>query len=344
MTIYFFTPDYSFPSGGVRVIYRHVDILNAQGNEAYVLHNKFGFRCVWFENTTPVVYLDSSYKRRAYFKIRKRFQPEKPREWYLLGAKADRIGPEDILVLPEIHGPGMVDMAPGVPKVVLNQGCYLTFQGYSLDKTKQPTPYTHPDFKAVLTNSSDGAKYLSYVFPGLPVTRFHLSIDSNMFAFRAEKKRQICFTPRKNELVVRQLINILKYRNALRDFELVPFAGVSPSGVARLMQESAIFLCFGQYEGFGLPPAEAMSCGCIVIGYHAGGGKEFFRPEFSYPVECGDVIGYARIVEQVIADYCADPAPFAAKGRAAADFIGENYSPEHERADVVNFWHNLLKT
>ena len=54
-TVYFCAPDWNVPAGGIRVFYRHVDILNEAGIPAAVLHRRAGFRCTWFENHTRVV-------------------------------------------------------------------------------------------------------------------------------------------------------------------------------------------------------------------------------------------------------------------------------------------------
>lgn len=40
---------------------------------------------------------------------------------------------------------------------------------------------------------------------------------------------------------------------------------------------SRIFLSFSDLEGLGLPPIEAALCGNYVIGYHGGGGREYWR-------------------------------------------------------------------
>ena len=56
MAIYFGCPDKDYPVGGIRAIYRHVDILNRNGLEAFVLHRLALFRCTWFENETRVAY------------------------------------------------------------------------------------------------------------------------------------------------------------------------------------------------------------------------------------------------------------------------------------------------
>ena len=37
--IYFFCPDLSNPMGGVHMLYRHVDILNANGFHAAIVHS-----------------------------------------------------------------------------------------------------------------------------------------------------------------------------------------------------------------------------------------------------------------------------------------------------------------
>ena len=54
-TVYYLTTHGSTPQGGVRVSYRHVDVLNEIGIKAAVLHLTRGFRPTWFESSTPVV-------------------------------------------------------------------------------------------------------------------------------------------------------------------------------------------------------------------------------------------------------------------------------------------------
>ena len=48
-------PDDVPTSGGIRKLYRLVDVLNANGFPAVIVHQAAGFRCRWFENKTPVV-------------------------------------------------------------------------------------------------------------------------------------------------------------------------------------------------------------------------------------------------------------------------------------------------
>ena len=45
--------------------------------------------------------------------------------------------------------------------------------------------------------------------------------------------------------------------------------------VEEIYNKSSIFLCSSLYEGWGLPGAEAMSCGCALISTDTGGVKEY---------------------------------------------------------------------
>jgi glycosyltransferase involved in cell wall biosynthesis len=111
---------------------------------------------------------------------------------------------------------------------------------------------------------------------------------------------------------------------------------------AALLRDCAVFLSFGQPEGCPLPPLEAMACGCVVIGYHGYGGREYFRLELSYPVPVGDTIPFARTVEGVLQAYRNNPAPLQRQGAQAAAFVREHYSPAREEQDIVSFWRGIL--
>jgi hypothetical protein len=311
--IYLYCPDDNQPHGGIRKLYRHADVLNRHGIGAAIVHVQPGFRCSWFENQTPVV-----------------------------AAPTLRPQPEDILVVPEVYGPHFARTAPGIRKVVFNQNCYNTFVGYPIDETPGETPYLHPDIIAALTVSEDNTSYLRFAFPRLKVLRLHLGIDGSLFYPGTPKRRRIAFMPRRQLEEARQVFNILKFRGSLEGFDIVEISGLSHRDAARLLRDSAIFFSFSAIEGFGLPPAEAMASGCLTIGFHGRGGKEFFRPEFSWPVEFGDIEGYARIAEAVLEQHRRDPAPLLEKADAAAKFIAANYSMAAEEADIVACWRQIL--
>jgi hypothetical protein len=311
--IFVYALDSDAPSGGIRKLYRHVDVLCQAGFPAWVVHQQDGFRCSWFANRTPVA-----------------------------SARQTPVSRGDYLVIPEVVSMQMLGQAPGVQKVIFNQNAYYTFLEHSLDPADLRSPYTSPDVAAALVVSADSQAYLTHVFPRLRVLRLRYGIDPHLFAYRADKRPVIAYMPRKNALDLTQVVNILKFRGALAGFELCPIQNRPEAEVAALLGESLLFLSFGHPEGFGLPPAEALACGCLVVGYHGRGGQEYFVNAGAYPVEVGDVIGFARAVEEVLGAYRADPGPLRARAERGAAWIRQHYSLEQEEADILACWQAIL--
>lgn len=318
MRIYVICPDHDQPSGGVRKLYRHVDVLNEAGLPACIVHQGRHFRCSWFENDTPI----ETYKRAMAHVARE---------------------PESVLVFPEIYGPALCEQAPGVRKVIFNQSGYYTFWGYGLDAGDLTTAYRSPDLAAVLVVSEDTRAYLHYAFPHLPMHRVHNGIDTGLFKPGGDKRRQIAYMPGKNDEDIAQVLNLLKFRGALQGWSLVPIAGQSQAHVAQMLRESLVFLNLAVQEGFGLPPAEAMACGCIVVGYDGMGGREFLRAPFGWPVPSKDVVRFAQTVEEVLRLQASEPQRLEAQAQAGAAFIRETYPLEREAGDIVSFWRGLLQ-
>jgi hypothetical protein len=223
-TIFVVSPDTDKPLGGIKQLYRHVDILNDNGLPASILHETEGFRCTWFENRTPV----SCHR----------------------DVLAWRWRPGDFVVVPEIYGPGTADIIRGVRKVIFNQNCYYTFRNYPLDVQSRQTPYMDDEVVAALVVSEDSAAYLRYVFPHLNVARIRCGIDPALFHDSPVKKKQIALMTNKNLADLEQVLNILKFRDVAPGYEFVVISGRKESEVAAILRQSAIFLSFGNREGF----------------------------------------------------------------------------------------------
>ena len=123
------------------------------------------------------------------------------------------------------------------------------------------------------------------------------SIRSSCPGGPSERQSPTC---RKHADEAVQVLNILRCRRALEGWDLVAIDGLPEHEVAKRLAECAIFLSFGYPEGCPLPPLEAMASGCVVVGYHGWGGREYFKPTFSDPIEAGDIIGFARAAEKAI--------------------------------------------
>ena len=311
-TIYFFCPDLPHVLGGVRQTYRQVDVLNANGFDAWIVHRKKGFRVKWFEHDTRVMYEPAPLRKNL-----------------------------DVGVFPEIWGSGINRWGKNIRKVIFNQNAYYTWSSQPLKGRLDP-PYLNPQVIATMVVSEDSKQYLEYVFPKMPVYRIRYSINPKLY-FPQPKKKQICVMPRKNVEDVKQVLHNLRCLGALEGWKVVLIDKFTEAQAAAVLRDSAVFLSSSHPEGFGLPPGEALACGCIVIGYHGNGGREFLLSEFSYPIEVGDIVGFVKTAQKVLKQYAGDPSTFAAMTQKGAAFIAENYSEERERETIVDAWEKILR-
>jgi glycosyltransferase involved in cell wall biosynthesis len=355
----FICDDVNSPTGGVKQIYRQVDVLNSNGFNAFVLHRHYGFKCTWFRNQTQVAYyyplfdlLDDFSNTNEYgrsilgilLSIKSFYKKNIVETFLKIKNKSKNISiqPEDIFIFPEVYGPKMATILKGNSKIVYNQGAYQTFFHYDLNLKNNDSPYLNTELIATIVNSENAKEYMNYAFPKMNVKRVRYGIDSKNFFLNSQKKRKIAFMPRRLRVDLVQVINILKFRGVLENWELVAIENMNEKQVANTLRDCAIFLSFSINEGFGMPPAEAMACGCIVVGYAGKGGKEFFKEDFCYPIEDRDVLSFAKTLENVIKEYENDNTPFIEKGKKASDFILSEYSMEMEVKTIIDCWNQIL--
>ncbi|WP_143133586.1 glycosyltransferase family 4 protein [Actinoplanes philippinensis] len=313
--VYYLSPDLDKPSGGVRTIYRHADVLDSLGIEAAVVHSRSGFRCTWFANDTRVE------------------------------AAADvRLRASDVLVVTEWHGPWLHTLPAAVRKIVFNQGPYCTFDATPYEESGAGAPYAGvAGLEGLLTVSEDGERLLRWTFPSLPVHRARPVVDRAVFhPGTGPRPRRIGYLSRGRRAEEREmLLHMLRSRGVPAGWELTPISG-SEAEVAAAMRECAIFLSFGFREGFGLPPAEAMASGCYVVGYSSLGGAEFFDPAYCTPVPECDLYAYGVAVEDAIRRYQESPGEMdAVRLKASAAVLGR-YDVEGLTGDLSTFYSALL--
>ena len=73
---------------------------------------------------------------------------------------------------------------------------------------------------------------------------------------------------------------------------------VSESDLIKLYNSASICLCSSAAEGFALPPAEAMACGCAVATTDCGGNREYAKHEKTALVSDPD--DFAALVNNVL--------------------------------------------
>jgi glycosyltransferase involved in cell wall biosynthesis len=288
------------------VIYRHVDILNAAGVPAAVLHHTDEFSCTWFEHQTRTV-----------------------------GAPSVRLSAADTLVVPEVYGPFLDQIPSGPLLVAFNQNAYLTFE-----HTPGAGPGLYRRFAAAMTVSEDSAEYLRFAFPGLRAEAVPNAVDPAVFHPAAEPPPpQLALMPRKRPEEAAEIVRLLGDR--LAGWEVVPIGGVSESEAAAELHRAAVFLALGRREGFGMPAAEAMASGCFVVGFSGFGGRELFEGDWAVAVEDGDVLAAAKELAAALVAYEADPGELRARAERGREHVATRFSLERQRDAVLAFHRSL---
>lgn len=336
--ILFICPDTNEPCGGIKEIYRFVDILNDMGLAAYVVHDAPRFRCTWFENRTPIVYTQE-------------FKKNLQGPYAGRGIEAFSPTEHDIFVVPELLIHLFLRNRQDLKSYIVsgNQNTYYTFANrplaYGAENAEHQdvSPYRWEKMLGALVVSEDNKSMLEFTFPDLAIYHIHLSVDYDLFNFQVPKDKIIAFMPRRRDLELQQVLWTLKERDRLHDWKFISIHGISEKEVANKLKSAALFLSFSHMEGFGLPPFEALASGCTVIGFHGQGGKEFIREPYAYPIEEGDTLAFAKKIEEIALDYEQRPDYYFNRAKEIRRQLKEQYSQERKLEDLRSAWSSILK-
>lgn len=356
--IYYLCPSTPHPIGGVQKIYQHVDILKRHGFSAFVLHPLRSYRYPWRKNETPTAYFSDPFRFfRIFKKIKARIKGKRLLAWKLLlnnpriytctlnnkRIALPKLSAEDVIVIPDYLVFELVELFKKMPCVILNLTAYFTFEGLTIEESiTQPLKLPYEKYSCIV-GSNDTANYLQHTFPKIDLHICPFGVDADQFSYHPHKKKQIAFMPRRCKDHLVQIINILKLRGKIPDWSFVSLENLPQHELIEKMKSSAIYLSTSYQEGFGLPPAEALSCGGLVVGYHGEGGQEFFKPPFAHPIPHGSIIEYVKKVEEIALLFEQEHAKFIAYGKQGSDFIQNKYSIEKEDAAVIETWRKLTK-
>jgi len=302
--ILYFSKNFSYPLGGVRIIHHHVAILARHGCDAYVL----------LRQEEPQRFFDSTVPS-------------------LIAGRNFVVRPTDIFVVPEPWGDVLQSLSrTSARRVVFCQNHFYMPHGLG----------SAPDYAShgVSTIFCCGEVIAAYVrdtfgIPEVPVV--HNAIDLTLFQ-PAPKRRQIAFMPRKMRKEAEFIKMTFQRRHpAFASLPWIPIEMMPEARVAELLGESSIFLSLSRMEGVGLPPLEAMACGCLVIGFTGGGGGEYASPINGYWCQPDDFVGCADALARACAIFDSDPVEYELRRASAAATAGQ-YSLARLEHELLRFW------
>ena len=305
------------PSGGIRIIYRHVEILSKllpKGIDTKIFHfDNFDFKCDWF-------------KHRVDFKTNPTFDPTK-----------------EFVIIPEMIA---VYHARILRKAGVKYGIFVLNNFYIYTKPKsnlgnysdQEIYETYEKAEFLLSCADEITEGIKLTFPEFKekIVRVNISVDSRKYYCSKEifenKENLITYMPRKNKNNSEILLFILD-RLLPKNWKVKSIDNLTELEVANFFKRSKIFLSFSELEGLGLPPIESALCGNFVIGYTGEGGKEFWDLPIFDEVFSGDLRTFANKVINKVKDFNNNDYAFD-KFEPCLSKLAEKYSVAKEQRSL----------
>ena len=312
--IYYYLPDIETISGGIKQIYRHINILNSSGYDAKIFYENLNVNNQWFNNNCPKENDIESIKE------------------------------SDYIVFPEISCGNSTKFLKYTKNIIIfNQNCYYTFTGLNnYDMKYIPLLYDLKFVKSCIVVSDDSYNYLKTCFPNKMIYRVFNGINDKIF-YPEIKKNIISCMPRKNKEHLNQIINILSRQKIMKDWEIILIDKMTETQVSQIMNSSKIFLSTGCPEGCPLPPLEAIFSGNVVIGYNGVGGKEYFDKQATViSVEYNNIVDFVNKILRFIELYNNDYENLKLQLHNSIEYYKNIYSIENERKSIITTWKKIL--
>ncbi len=340
-----FCRDINTPSGGRKMLYWLVDFLNSQNIEAYIVHQRLNFKSTWFQHNTPIVYLfnyglshDRSLKKiikSGIYAIHS----------WLKGIKCIQLNSEtDILYFPETFI-NQLDSSVylSFSKWLINQNAYFLLKQNIT--AIQKLQLSNDKITGILNFSKLNADYSIYLFGNklkeIQISAFVDDIFVSESNIPSEKKKQIAVMPRRGNIQLQGIKKMLLLTGVIEAKQWVEIENYSQEEVKQILTESLVFLTFSEFEGLGLPVAEAMCLGCIVVGNPANGGEELFKFNADFSVNHGNWMEAIQKINEIFKQFDSNPHFFDSHTAQNRAHILANYTKDSVEKNFKNYINQL---
>ena len=304
------------PTGGIKIIYRHVEILSKllpKEIESKIFHfENFNFKCDWFPHNV-------NFKKNSTFDSTKEF-----------------------VIIPEwmaVYHAKILQKANIKYGMFVQNGFYLHTKpenNFSDEEIKE----AYEKAKIIISCSDEITECIKLTFPQSAdkIFRINISVDNKKFQYTEKiaknKENIIAYMPRKNRNHANKLLFILK-QHLPKNWQIKVLDNLTESEIIKFFKKSKIFLSFAELEGFGLPPVEAALCGNSVIGYTGESGKEYWDPPIFDEVFSGDIRTFTNKVINKVKDLDKNSYVFD-KLKPYVSKLANKYSIEKEQRSLLS--------
>lgn len=335
----FVLPDVTDPVGGVNVAIQISNLLNELGFTSSTLNGSSDYTYPYFTNNSTRFY----YRKLQGIKFLSNSSAlyKFPNIIKLLALNRNNnstsliLQRNDIIIIPEFAYPECSNIFRNNRRILLVQDVFGFCQ--ALERERVAGTEFIRDFQAIVTTSKAARRAVAQ-FAGRDSLIVSQSVTRPGLDPNHPKIRQIAYMPRKRPQEANLIVSNLKLKKSLRGWEFCRIENVSSKKLDAILNESLIFLSFSSREGFGLPPAEAMAAGCVVVGYTGVGGEEYFQIDKGFPIPDGDIVRFSETVEEIVAEYDGNPQRIDKLRNNAADFVSKEYNISRMRNSVINTW------
>lgn len=244
-----------------------------------------------------------------------------------------KVTKKDFIIIPEVC-PDVVNNYPEAKKKFLSVLNWYYYDEVFAKKTPAQLGYDY-----ILTNSKYTKNYLENKNINLPISIISHIIDPALYSvrmrFEDRPHNSIVILNRKNNQHIQPILNYLKNQT----HQVAILNNINPVLLGKIFSDNQIFINLGYPEGFGRPPAEAMACGCIVVGFSGGGSLEFLHhKKNSFVTTDGDEKKLIKDLDYVLNKMT--PESKRAMSQNASEYILNQYSEIH----TVDQFYNVFKS
>ena len=315
MNIYYLCPDVNFPSGGVKRLFEHVEILRQSGFTSFILHFKKGFKVNWFKSDVPVLYLDDN----------------------------PPLSPNDIIVFPE----GFSNIIKKFQNLPFKKVVIALSHNYIFQNIPSGENWSNYGVDAVITPSKTIKEFICWSMGIKNIFIIGTSIDHELFNYDNKVKiLKVSYISRK-DTCTSLIEKIIKSKDPyFKNIKFEKIENLTLDNYASVLKNSHIFITTSPHEGINRSVLEAMACGCICLGFHGIGAKDYICEEGADQnfilAENMNYIELAQLLADTIKRVDRNDS-LIEKIRKNALITASKFNPLVERESIIKFWTTFIE-